>query len=130
VVGVRDSKIKEFGSCNSSLYEEKQKSGKVPTLTKVLTECETGYGGCNDTLATLMFKELAINFTWSNETNHLRIDLEDIKEDLSKCRIANETLTRQLQTEKENWKGTKSGLDSRIYALQTDNGLVKELCSH
>ncbi len=127
VVAVRDAKIKDFGSCNSSLFEERRKTEKIPALTKALSECETGYGGCNDTLASMMFKELTINFTWANESSHLRIDLEDAKEDLTKCRVANSSLTGQYQSDKKKWEETKSKLDSRVYSLQMDNGLVERI---
>jgi len=33
---------------------------------------------CNDTLASLACRELLVNFTWSNETGHLRIHFDEL----------------------------------------------------
>ncbi len=96
-----------------------QKTATLPSVTQAAEDCRQGYAGCNNTLADQAFRELTVNFTWSNETRHLRIDLDNVKEDLRKCRRANETLVTNHQKDKEDW-------DSDNYSLQNDNRFKKK----
>jgi hypothetical protein len=82
-----------------------------------LADCEKGYKGCNGSIAAQSFRELLVNFTWVNETNHLRLDLEDCMEKLEK----NTKALAKMGEEKEEIKTRVVTVEGSVFLLESDN---------
>jgi hypothetical protein len=82
-----------------------------------LADCEKGYKGCNGSIAAQSFRELLVNFTWVNETNHLRLDLEDCMEKLEK----NTKALAKMGEEKEEIKTRVITVEGSVFLLESDN---------
>ncbi len=82
-----------------------------------MADCEKGYKGCNGSIAAQSFRELLVNFTWVNETNHLRLDLEDCMEKLEK----NTKALAKMGEEKEEIKTRVITVEGSVFLLESDN---------
>jgi hypothetical protein len=120
----RNDCLSGYRKCNETLEDERKKVLRMTPLQQQLTSCLTGYGNCNASLANQSFKELLVNYTWSNETDHLRADLQDCQ----KLRIEEtgraNTCERVLLDVRKNYSLDVTRLEGKIFIHETNNRLA------
>jgi hypothetical protein len=106
-----------YKTCNRSLEDVEKKISKVTDLERKVSTCEKGYKECNSSIAAQSFRELLVNFTWSNETEHLRFDLGDCVKDLEKKIEA----FKKKEEEMDAIKTRVVTVEGSVFGLETDN---------
>ena len=84
VVETKNTWISDFKICNNSLHEKNDEAKDLLDVSAKLSTCITGYSSCKASIASGAFQSILVNFTWSNETDHLRLDLSDCQSVLGK----------------------------------------------
>jgi hypothetical protein len=124
VVGVKNNCVKDLKSCNNSLFEKIDEIEDLSKVSNELTTCLTGYASCQASIPVGAFQSLLVNFTWSNVTDHLRLDLSESQNATIKAKKKLGACLEDITKRSEECGNNTVKLETLVFSLSEDNRYV------